>query len=191
ASGYGVEQALASLDEARDRLSKTIFRAPMSGKVTRVNIAEGETVVIGTMNNPGSLILTISDLSVIEVVVRVDETELPRLSLGDSARVQIDAFPADPFTGQVTEIGHSAVRPAGQAAPTPTQAVDFEVVITLDEAAVSLRPDLSATAEIVTDRREEALSVPIIALTLRALETDDEEEVEGVFVVREGRARFT
>ena len=82
---YGIEQARASVEEADDRLSKTVFQAPMDGKVTRLQIEEGETVIIGTMNNPGSLILTISDLGVVEIVVQVDETDVPGLSIGDSA----------------------------------------------------------------------------------------------------------
>jgi HlyD family secretion protein len=211
-AGFGVQQARASLDEARDRLSKTVLRAPISGKVTRLSIDEGETVVIGTMNNPGSLLLTISDLSVVEVVVQVDETEVPNLSLGDSANVDIDAFPNVEFTGRVTEIGNSAIRPPSSTAATGQQAaIDFEVVITLDQTSVSLRPDLSATAEIVTDVRGGVVAVPIIALTVRdtsALSLEDEDapdepmvvttrtedanpvELEGVFVVHEGKVTF-
>jgi HlyD family secretion protein len=91
ASEYGVQVAEASLEEADDRLGKTIFRAPIDGKVTRLNVEEGETVVVGTMNNAGSLVLTISDLSVVEVVVQMDETDVPRLAPGDSAKIEIDA----------------------------------------------------------------------------------------------------
>ena len=161
---HGIEQARASVEEADDRLSKTVFRAPMDGKVTRLQIEEGETVIIGTMNNPGSLILTISDLGVVEIVVQVDETDVPELSIGDSARVKVDAFPETSFTGKVTEIGNSAIRPAssGQQA-----AVDFEVVVTLENPSVTLRPDLSATAEIVVDTRTDVAAIPIIALTVR------------------------
>jgi len=205
-SGFGVQQAVASLDEARDRLSKTILRAPMTGKITRLNIEEGETAVIGTMNNPGSLLMTISDLSVVEVVVQVDETEVPNLSLGDSARIQIDAFPREVFTGRVTEIGQSAIRPPSSSAGAQQAAVDFEVVITLDDTAVQLRPDLSATVDIVTDVRVDVVAVPIIALTVRVptaaeaavLEDraangaafDPSEEVEGVFLAQGGRVVF-
>lgn len=199
---HGVSQAQASLEEAQDRLGKTIIRAPMSGKVTRLNVEEGETVIIGTMNNPGSLILAISDLSVIEVVVQVDETDVPRISLGDSASVRIDAFPTRTFTGRVTQIGNSAIRPPSQQAAGQQAAIDFEVVITLDPTDVELRPDLSATADIVTDIRDEALAVPIIALTVREPEGDtteagsapggsDDEDQEGVFLVREGKVTFT
>jgi HlyD family secretion protein len=168
AARHGVEQARASVEEAADRLSKTVFRAPIDGKVTRLQVEEGETVIIGTMNNPGSLILTISDLGVVEVVVQVDETDVPELALGDSAEVTIDAFPGETFTGRVTEIGNSAIRPPTSQAAGQQAAIDFEVVITLDAPPVSLRPDLSATADIVTDTRANALSVPIIALTVRS-----------------------
>jgi HlyD family secretion protein len=163
---FGVRQAEASVEEAQDQLNKTVIRAPMAGKVTRLNVEEGETVIIGTMNNPGSLILTISDLAVVEVVVHVDETDVPGLTVGDSAAVEIDAFPDASFAGRVTEIGNSAVQaPSSQSGQQA--AVDFEVVITLQEPPVLLRPDLSATASIVTEVRKGVPTVPIIALTIR------------------------
>ncbi|MBT8403992.1 MAG: efflux RND transporter periplasmic adaptor subunit [Gemmatimonadetes bacterium] len=195
AAEYGVEVAEAALDEAEDRLAKTVFRAPIAGKVTRLNVEVGETVVVGTMNNAGSLILTISDLSVVEVVVQMDETDVPRLALGDSAEVDIDAFPDQTFTARVTEIGNSAIRPPSQnAASGQQQAIDFEVVLTLDPTDVELRPDLSATASIVTDMRDDAVAVPIIALTVREdstrATTGETPEVEGVFVVEAGTATF-
>jgi len=198
---YGVSQAEASLDEARDRLSKTIIRAPMDGKVTRLNVEEGETVIIGTMNNAGSLILTISQLSVVDVVVQVDETDVPGIELGDSASVRIDAFPDRSFSGRVTEIGNSAIRPPDSQAAGQEAAIDFEVVITLDATDAPLRPDLSATAEVVTAMRNQALAVPIIALTVRerpdSVEPDPQarpgeaDDQEGVFVVRDGEVTFT
>lgn len=192
---YGVQVAQAALEEAEDRLAKTVFRAPIAGKVTRLNVEVGETVVMGTMNNPGSLILTISDLAVVEVVVQMDETDVPRLALGDSASVEIDAFPDRDFTARVTEIGNSAIRPpSSNAAAGQQQAIDFEVVLTLDPTDVELRPDLSATADIVTDVRPGAIAVPIIALTVRedTLQTAGgvASEVEGVFVVEGGTATF-
>jgi HlyD family secretion protein len=156
------------------------------------------------MNNPGSLVLTISDLSVVEVVVQVDETDVPKLSLGDSGRVQIDAFPRRTFRGVVTEIGNSATRPPQSQQAGQQQAVDFEVVLTLEPTEAPLRPDLSATAEIVTEVRPGAMAVPIIALTVRpdtmsadasaeGSEAGDEgapDDVEGVFLVSDGRATF-
>jgi HlyD family secretion protein len=168
AAEFGVEQAEAGVEEAEEQLAKTIIRAPMSGKVTRLNVEEGETAIIGTMNNPGSLLITISDLSVVEAVMQVDETSVPEITLGDTALVELDAFPNRIFTGRVTEIGNSAIVPPSQVAGTgQTAAIDFEVVITLDEPPAEIRPDLSASADIVTDTRTSVLTVPIIALTIR------------------------
>ena len=207
ASEFGVFQAEAALEEAQDQLSKTIIRAPMAGRVTRLNVEQGETVIVGTMNNPGSLVLTVSDLSVMEVVLEVDETDVPEIALGDSATVELDAFPDLELPGVVAEIGNSAIRPPSQAAGTgQTPTIDFEVVVTLSSPEVELRPDLSATAEVITETRNDQLSIPIIALTLRDEEQDGEgsaessdngatsaasDPVEGVFVVRDGQVTFT
>lgn len=216
-SEYGVRQAQAAVEEAEEELAKTIIRAPMSGRVTRLNVEEGETVIVGTMNNPGSLVLTVSDLSVMEVVLEVDETDMPEIALGDSAMVELDAFPDREFHGVVSEIGNSAIRSPSAAAGTgTTPTIDFEVVVTLQEdPEVELRPDLSATADLVTATRADQPAIPIIALTVRELDPDsaraagaevaetseetgeDDDgssagkvEVEGVYVVSEGRATF-
>ena len=205
-SEFGVYQAQAALEEAQDQLSKTIIRAPMAGRITRLNVEQGETVIVGTMNNPGSLVLTVSDLSVMEVVLEVDETDVPEIALGDSANVELDAFPDLEFPGVVSEIGNSAIRPPSQAAGTgQTPTIDFEVVVTLSDPEVELRPDLSATAEVITETRNDQLSIPIIALTLRDEEQDEgsgessdngvsdatPDPIEGVFVVRDGQVTFT
>ncbi|MCY3546267.1 MAG: efflux RND transporter periplasmic adaptor subunit [Gemmatimonadetes bacterium] len=201
-SEFGVNQARAALEEASDQLAKTIITAPMAGRVTRLNVEEGETVIVGTMNNPGSLVLTVSDLSVMEVVLEVDETDVPEITLGDSATVELDAFPDLDFPGVVTEIGNSAIRPPSQAAGTgQTPTIDFEVVVTLDSPEVELRPDLSATAELITETRVDQLSIPIIALTLREPDAEDDDEragdgevpdpIEGVFVILDGEVTFT
>ncbi|HSJ32537.1 MAG TPA: efflux RND transporter periplasmic adaptor subunit, partial [Longimicrobiales bacterium] len=211
-AGFGVQQARSALDEARDRLSKTIIRAPMDGIITRLNVEEGSTAIVGTMNNPGSLLLTVADLSAMEAVVHVDETDLPEISIGDSASITIDAFSRQKFTGRVTEIGYSAVRSPLQQGAQPSaqgQAIDYEIVITLDSPPPALRSDLSVSADIVTAMRQKVLSIPIIALTVRerprgdAIDNEDAEvrsvadsaaagkgDEEGVFVVREGKARF-
>jgi len=197
---HGVDQAQAAVDESADQLSKTIFIAPIDGRVTRLNVEEGETVIIGTMNNAGSLVMTISDLSVIEVVVQVDETDVSAISLGDGATIRIDAFPNRTFLGSVTEIGNSAINPPGQQSGGQQAAIDFEVVLTLEATDALLRPDLSATADIVVETRKQALGVPIIAMTVRedststATEGDDPadfKEVEGVFIVHDNRVTFT
>ena len=210
AARFGVEQARAALTEADNQLSKTVIRAPLDGIVTRLNVEEGETAIVGMMNNPGSLLLTISDLSVMEAVVEVDETDLPRIELGDSAFVEIDAFPRQRFHGIVTEIGHSAVisPESSQQAGANTE-TDYQVVIQLSTPPTTLRPDLSATADVITATRAQALAIPIVALTVRersdideppaespearaaaaAIEPEDEDQ-EGVFVLQEGKAVF-
>jgi HlyD family secretion protein len=177
---HGVAQSEAAVVESEDLLSKTIFTAPMSGKVTRLNVEEGETVIIGTMNNAGSLVLTISDLSVIEVVVQVDETDVSLIALGDSAAIRIDAFRNRVFVGRVTEIGNSAINPPGEQQAGQQAAIDFEVVLTLEQSDAPLRPDLSATADVVVESRKNALAVPIIAMTVRDRDaTEQGEDGEG------------
>ena len=217
---FGVAQADASLEEANERLSKTIFTAPISGKITRLNVEEGETVIVGTMNNAGTVVLTISELSRVEAVLEVDETDIPYIQVGDSTVLELDAFPDQLFSGVVTEIGNSAIRPPISTAGTgQTAAIDFEVVITMDDPPGGVRPDLSATADVVTAMSGKALSVPIIALTVRpedegeddddsAPAEEDEDrnrieretgpvgrpqdtDVEGVFVVVDGEVTFT
>ena len=162
-----VDQARAGLREAQDQLSKTTITAPMAGRVTRLAVEEGEVAVPGTFSRETALLLTISDLSVIQVTVRVDETDVVRIHNGDSTEITIDAFPDSTFTGRVTEIKNSSITGA-QAGVGTDQAVDYEVVVQLDNPPPGVRPDLSATARIVTDKRQNSLSVPIISLTVRA-----------------------
>ncbi len=206
AAEHSVEQARANLREARDRVSKTVILAPMTGRVVRLNVEQGETAIVGTMNNPGTVLLTVADLSEMEAVVEVDETDIPQIELGDSASIEIDAFPDQVFTGKVTEIGQSSIQggAAGLSGLTSDQSVDFEVVIRLDSPPSALRTDLSATADIVSEQRDSVLSIPIISLTLRRPQVEEDaspgdtgteeielaegtqaDEVEGVFVVGE------
>lgn len=198
---HQVTQAQAGLQEAREQLAKTVLRAPMTGEVVRLAVEEGEVAVPGTFSRETGLLMTIADLSVIQVAVRVDETDVVRLHLGDSAEVTIDAFPDTQFVGRVTKVSQSAVRGVAQTAGGTTQAVDYDVEVTLDDPPPGVRPDLSATARIVTATRDSALSIPIIALTLREHEpmttetaprdtTAGKVDTEGVFIVRDGIAEF-
>jgi HlyD family secretion protein len=194
-----VDQAQAFLQEARDQLAKTVLRAPMDGQVTRVAVEEGEVAVPGTFSRETGLLMTVSDLSVIQVNVQVDETDVVRLHVGDSTEITIDAFPDTTFTGRVTEISQSSSRLT--AATAADRAVDYDVEITLDNPPPDVRPDLSATAKIVTATRDSTLSIPIIALTVRentpissetapADTTKGKKETEGVFVIQGGIAQF-
>jgi HlyD family secretion protein len=168
AAQHNVEQSRAGLREARDQLAKTHLVAPMAGRVTRLAVEEGEVAVPGTFSRETGLLLTISDLSVIQTKVNVDETDVVRLHLGDSVEVTIDAFPDTTFVGRVTKVSNSAILSAASAATGQNdRAVDYEVEITLANPPAEVRPDLSATARIVTDTRKQVLSIPIIALTVR------------------------
>jgi len=168
ASSHMVEQARAGLREARDQLSKTHLTAPMAGRVTRLAVEEGEVAVPGTFSRETGLLLTISDLSVIQTTVNVDETDVVRVTIGDSVEVTIDAFPDTTFVGRVTKVSNSAILSAASAATGQNdRAVDYEVEITLSNPPAEVRPDLSATARIVTDTRKQSLAIPIIALTVR------------------------
>jgi HlyD family secretion protein len=199
AAKHNVDQSEASLRDARSKLSKTTILAPMSGRVTRLAVEQGETAVPGTFNKDAATLLTISDMTALETKVKVDETDVARISLGDSAVVQIDAFPDTTFVGKVVEISNSAVRAAATGGSTD-QAIDYEVTIQLLNPPPDTRPDFSTTAKVVTDIRDKALSIPIIALTVRENEslTDADtavivgrtppkevgkKDVEGVFIV--------
>jgi HlyD family secretion protein len=200
-----LEQSRASLQEARDNLAKTRLTSPISGRVVRLAVEEGEVAVPGTFSRETGLLMTVADLSVILAKVQVDETDVVRLAANDSVQVTIDAYPDTTFTGRVTEISHSAKLTATQTASgSNDRAVDFDVEVTLDSPPRDIRPDLSCTARMVTDTRSRALSIPIIALTVRDHERVPNEnpsldttrlkklgkEAEGVFVVREGKATF-
>src|SRR6266516_4643453 len=203
AAQHQVDQARAAVRSARDNLRKTTLVAPMSGRVTRLPVEEGEVAVPSTFSKDIGLLMTISDLSVIQAKVKVDETDVVRLHLGDSVEVSIDAFPDTSFVGRVTKVSNSSVRDATAATGQNERAVDYDVEVTLDKPPADIRPDLSATARIVTDTRRQALSIPIIALTVRGHKPVSTEtrpvdttaarkkkEAEGVFVVDKGVATF-
>src|SRR5467141_3996982 len=215
AAQHQVEQARAAVRSSSDNLRKTTLLAPMAGRVTRLSVEEGEVAVPGTFSRDVGLLLTVSDLSVIQVKVNIDETDVVRLHLADSVEVTIDAFPDTTFMGRVTKISNSAILTAASSvAGQNDRAVDYEVEITLANPPSDVRPDLSATARIVTDTRKQALAIPIIALTVRentpvSTETKPaggtqraeaatprpdssraKKEAEGVFIVHNGVATF-
>ena len=185
-----LQQETANLRSARHVLSKVTIDAPMAGVITRLNIEQGETVVVGTMNNPGTILMTIADLSVILAVLEVDETDILDVRLGQEVAVLIDALPDVEFTGHVTKIGSSAIQAAANQGNSADQrGTNFEVEVTIKDEIPGVRPDFSCTAEITTATRDEVIAVPIQALTVR--EDDQDEEREGVFVLRDGVATFT
>jgi HlyD family secretion protein len=210
----------ATLTRVNDVLQKTSYNAPYDGVVTNLPVREGETVVMGIQNAPGSTLMTIADMSIITAEVKVDETDIVNVHLGQPAEVTIDAIPKKIFHGTVSEIGDNAiVRSSGvstsQQATASEEAKDFKVVVNLSDAPLDLRPGLSTTAKITTATRSNALAIPIQALTLRSKDQIDqqnnppgsvhaaapaakevaskskkEDDVQGVFVLRSKKALF-
>ena len=215
-----IKQEEANVENAQYDLNKVRIVSPIAGIVTRRNIEEGETVMIGTMNNAGTVLLTIADLSVIETEVEVDETDIPFIKLGQTAMVTIDAIPDRKFPGKVTEVGNSAIQATGAAAAT--RATNFKVVVTLDGTIPDVRPGFTCTAVVTTATRQKVVSVPIQATTVREMVVNADgslvrtpppppgsaparrpaapaelqpgqtrKEIEGAFLVVDGKAVFT
>jgi len=215
-----ISQIRANLTHAADVLRKTTYAAPFDGMITNLPVREGETVVIGIQNSPGSTLMTIADMSVITAEIKVDETDIVNVKLGQPAEVTVDAIPKKSFKAVVTEIGNNAiVRSTGLSTSQQTsasqEAKDFKVVVTLQDPPDNLRPGLSATAKITTATRGNVLTIPIQALTVRrqadlepksdgkgsvqaaAPQKDasknkekEKEEIQGVFVIRNHKAEF-
>jgi HlyD family secretion protein len=187
---FQIKQAQASLQSTLDILKKTEYYAPIEGIITSLRVEEGETALVGTMNNPGTVLMTIADLSVMEVEVEVDETDVVGVKIGQKSEVKIDAYPDDIITGTVTEVGSSAL----QTVTTADESKDFKVVVTLENPPANLKPGLSASADIIIAKKENVLAVPISALALRDKTEDDQnsekEQEEGVYIVEESRVKF-
>ena len=210
-----IKQEEATLDSARYDLNKVRMVAPITGLVTARNIEEGETAVVGTMNNAGTVLLTIADMSVIETEIEVDETDIPFVAVGQMAKVVIDAFPDQTFPGRVTEVGNSPIQTTGS---TTGRATNFKVVVQISGPVPRVRPGFTCTAVITTATRPRVIGVPIQAMAVRELVVDasgqivpeaakpaggaslatsaelkpgqTRKEVEGVFVMAAGKAAF-
>jgi len=208
-------QAKATLVKAKDQSKKTTIRSPLDGVITKLSKEKGERAVPGNLSNPEATIMTIADLSVIQAELKVDETEIVGLELGNYAEVEVDALPDVTFEGEVVEIGNSPI-----SSSSSQEAKDFKVVVTLHDPSPKLRPGMSCTSDITTDVKKDVLAVPLQALTIREVEVDEdgkyhepdldkngpkpdtvaksdsdkdvpEKELEGVFVIDEkARARF-
>ena len=194
ATDHRVRQARATLEGARDTLSKTTVRSPIDGIVTAKRVEEGEVAVIGIQNSPGTVLLTISDMATVETELEVDETSIPSVKLGQEARVRIDAYPNRTFRGEVTEVGGSPILAATGAANT---AIRFLVKVQIKDPPADVKPGLSVQADILTGFRAQALVVPIQSLVVRDREKKPGEtasgaprDEEGVFLMDGGKARF-
>jgi len=190
---HQIQQAEASLKSTMDILSKTYYNSPINGIITSLRVEEGEVAVVGTMNNPGTVLMTIADLSEMEVEVEVDETDVVGAELGQLADVKVDALPDQILKGTVTEIGSSAI---AKLTTSQQESRDFQVTITLSDPPNSLKPGLSASADIITAEKKGVLAVPISALVLREkagagpANREKAEEEEGVYVMESSRAKF-
>jgi HlyD family secretion protein len=213
-----IAQNRATLTRFADVLQKATYTAPYDGIITNLPVREGETVVMGIQNAPGSTLMTLADMSVITAEVKVDETDIVNVHLGQSADVTIDAIPKKVFHGKVTEIGDNAiVRSTGlatsQQASTTEEAKDFKVVVTMTDPPLDLRPGLSTTAKITTAARSQVISIPIQAISVRTktqleaekvtpgsvhaaapqnpiVSKDKTQDLQGVFVIRNKKAEF-
>ncbi|MDZ7363033.1 MAG: efflux RND transporter periplasmic adaptor subunit [candidate division KSB1 bacterium] len=212
AAEQDVQRWQAMLTNARHELQKVNVHSDIAGLVTKRNIEEGENVFVGAFNNPATVLLTVADLSVIEAEVEVDETDIVNVKVGQEAAVKVDAYPDTSFKGQVTKVGHSPILSTA-AGVGQQQATSFEVIVQLIEAIPNVRPGLSCKADITTGYREKAIAVPIQALTLRkpsqlkplnpkerkskltngeaAADTTKEKEVQGAFIIKDGKVQFS
>jgi HlyD family secretion protein len=209
----------ASVSSAEYELSRTRIESPIDGLIVRRNIEAGETVVVGTMNNAGTVLLQIADMSIIEAEVEVDETDIPFVQIGQPAKVKIDAIPDKTFNGKVTEVGNSPIVQAA-AGQTGQTATNFKVTVTIDGQIPEVRPGFTCTADVTTATRAKAVAVPIQAMAVRELIYDaagkivpqpkpdpkkpapkvsstdplpagqTRKDTEGVFLVKEAKATF-
>ncbi len=165
-----VVRARAVLVQAKDSLSKTVYNSPIDGVVTSLNVEEGEFTVVGTLNTPGTVMLTVADLAAMQVVADIDETDVVDVELGQRASVTVDAFPDEIFRGKVIEIASSAKESLYAATEEKTSA-DFEVKVLLTGDTSALRPGMTATADVITAEAKNVTAIPIQALVTRTRET--------------------
>lgn len=189
-----IDQAKATSEGARDTLAKTTVLSPMDGTITAKRVEEGEVAVVGVLNQPGTVLLTVSDMSVVETEMEVDETSIPSVKVGQEARVRIDAYPNRNFEGVVTEVGHSPIINTGNQAV----AIKFKVKVQIKDPPPDIKPGLSVQADILTGFRAQALVIPIQALVVRDIELKPGEtpkpgaprDEEGVYLIENDKARF-
>ncbi len=194
-----VEQNRANLNASRDTLSKTTVRAPIDGVVTNLPVKEGEVTVIGTMNNPGTQLMTISDMSTVEAVLMVDETDVPNVRVGQKAILSIEAYPDRVFEGLVTQVENSPIArtdPELQGLITTSDAINFKVRVKLIRPPERIRPGFSVTADVITGSKPRVLAIPLAAIVVRDSPKGEKTAAgrikteSGVYALREGKAKF-
>ncbi len=188
---HRIDEARASLKSAEEKIKKSIINSPIDGIVSSLKVEEGEVAIIGTMNNPGTVLMTIADLSVMEVEVEVDETDIINVNVGQEADVSVDAFPDLIIKGKVSEVGSSALQKTGLQ-QSSDEAKTFKTVITLLNPPKKIKPGLSASADIIVAKAKDVLTVPISSIVIRERKEGKKKvEKEGVFVYKDGVAKFT
>jgi len=194
-----VEQNRANLNASRDTLSKTTVRAPIDGVVTNLPVKEGEVTVIGTMNNPGTQLMTISDMATVEAVLMVDETDVPTVQVGQKAILSIEAYPNRAFEGLVTQVENSPISktdPELQGLITTSDAINFKVRVKLLHPPERIRPGFSVSADVITGSKPKALAVPLAAIIVRDSPKGEKTATgrikteSGVYVLKDGKAKF-
>jgi len=199
ATQHRVDQTRAGLSANRDTLSKTTVRAPLEGIVTTLRVKAGEVTVIGTMNNPGTQLMTISDMSSVQAVLMVDETDTPTVQVGQKVVLTIDAYPGRTFDGVVTEVGHSPILKDDadlQGLTTTSDAINFKVKVKVTTPPPEIRPGFSVTADIITGTKAGVAAAPLAAVVVRdspkgeKTETGKLKTEEGVYSFRDGKATF-
>jgi HlyD family secretion protein len=194
-----IDQSQANLSASRDTLSKTTVRAPINGVVTDLPVKEGEVTVIGTMNNPGTQLMTISDMSSVEAVLMVDETDVPSVKVGQKALVAIEAYPSRAFDGVVTQVENSPIPkndPELQGLITTSDAINFKVRVQIAHPPEAIRPGFSVTADVITGSKPKVLAVPLAAIVMRDSPKGERTAAgrikteSGVYAFQDGKARF-
>jgi HlyD family secretion protein len=194
-----IAQNRAIVNAAHDTVTKSTVRAPIAGIVTTLRVKAGEVTVLGTMNNPGTQLMTISDMSTVQAVLMVDETDTPNISVGQKAMLTLDSYPARKFDGVVTEVGHSPIQrddPELQGLVATSEAINFKVKVKILDPPETIRPGFSVTADIITGTRSGVPTIPLAAVVIRDSlkgEKDTSGRVkteEGVYSVAEGKVHF-
>ena len=183
-----VTQAEASLDQVRDMLGKTTIASPINGTVVQLNVELGEVVVTGTMNNPGSVIMTVADMSQMEVEAQVDESDVRDIRTDQTAEIEVDAIPGKTFKGTVSEVGNAAISSASSLSGASANAsVNYTVRVRFDDRSDLLKSGMSANVEITTANKKDVLLIPIQAVVMRKVETE-KKQAEKPKGGRKGRA---
>jgi HlyD family secretion protein len=199
AAAQRIEQNRAIVNAAHDTVTKSTVRAPISGIVTTLRVKAGEVTVLGTMNNPGTQLMTISDMSTVQAVLMVDETDTPNIKVGQKAMLTLDSYPGRKFEGVVTEVGHSPIQredPELQGLTATSEAINFKVKVKILEPPDTIRPGFSVTADIITGEKSGVPTIPLAAVVIRDSakgEKDASGRVkteEGVYSVVDGKVHF-